>query len=668
MLARASSDAGTRLRRSKSASVVHRPCPPVIESLDPDIAHQHAIAAATAAFARSQTQQSTERNGDRSIGLRRTKSTTSRKSLTSQGSHFPPRGLSVRSVPPPKSTQISSLDGPPTASASRAERVSSFQPTPISQRPLSSPVPVSAQSSLASSDHARPGSQAKSHRGIASSITSQQIRKARSMYYASSVQTGSPIARPPAKYLTTPPSFDASPAMVAAPKAYIPTRGTGPSPLAVPRVPVPVAPGETIDNARDRYLQDFQRQTVKHKPSIFLAPFKKRQDRSKNKIERPVSAVTPAAATTFQFMDDTVVDITVNDFMPQSDPKDKRSFSGSLKKTIRRVFRRTSKQSPNLPVQQIEASRDYFTDAVDLTRNDHADIPSPDEKLLQRVRSRTPSSMERGCSQTRRSASRSSSKESAPSNRSLHIDANVSQPTTSRVTSWNTSASGETLTQRAMKRLTVIHESKDSMGSLVERSASTSTKRKSLHLPTFSAFNDPMHMESLAEEASTPAVDPKRVFSALKREIDATNSSVALPIHNEPELNPVTNPGTEDDIFESGEAKNLHLTMRDLLTSASKDSEMHRTNEPPVLPYRPGSVAARSTQSKKNSIKTFGQAMKSTIRKVTPGESPSSPCPDGLAGLQTDKRTPSTDASSKSPSDNEGRATMFRKLHFPKKR
>jgi hypothetical protein len=218
-----------------------------------------------------------------------------------------------------------------------------------------------------------------------------------------------------------------------------------------------------------------------------------------------------------------------------------------LKKTIRRVFRRTSKQSPTLPVQQIEASRDYFTDAVDLTRNDHADIPSPDEKLLQRVRSRTPSSMDRGCSQTGRSASRSSSKESAPSNRSLHIDANISQPATSRVTSWNTSASGETLTQRAMKRLTVIHESKDSMGSLVERSASTSTKRKSLHLPAFSAFNDPMHMESLAEEASTPAVDPKRVFSALKREIDATNSSVALPIHNEPELNP----GTEDDIFES---------------------------------------------------------------------------------------------------------------------
>ena len=661
MLARASSDAGTRLRRSKSTSVVHRHCPPVIESLDPDIAHQHAIAAATTAFARSQTQRSTEGRVDRSIGLRRTKSTTSRKSLTSQGSHFPPRGLSVRSVPPPKSTQISSLDGPPTASASRA--VPSVQPTPISQRPLSSPGPVSAQSSLASSDHTRPTSQAKSHRGIASSITSQQIRKARSMYYASSVQTGSPIARPPAKYLTTPPSFDTSPALVAAPKAYIPTRGTGPSPLAVPRVPVPVAPGETIDNARDRYLHDFQRQTVKHKPSIFLAPFKKRQDKLKDNTKRRVSAVTPADASTFQFMDDTAVNITVNDFMPESDPKDKRSFSGSLRKTIRRVFRRTSKPSPNLPVQQIEASRDYFTDAVDLTTSDHADIPSPDEKLLQRVRSRTPS-MDRGCTQTRRSPSRSSSKESAHSNHSLHSDANASQPTTSRVTSWDTSASGETLTQRAMKRLTVIHESKDSMGSLVERSASTSTKRKSLHLSAFSAFNDPMHMESLTEEAPTPPVDPKRVFSALKREIDANNSGVAPPMHNESELKP----GTEDDVFESSETKHLHFAVRDLHTSASKDSEMHRTNEPPVLPYRPGSVAARSTQSKKNSIKAFGQAIRSTIRTVTPSERPLSPRPDGPASSQTDKRTPSTGDSSKSPSDSGGRATMFKKLHFPKKR
>jgi hypothetical protein len=171
-------------------------------------------------------------------------------------------------------------------------------------------------------------------------------------------------------------------------------------------------------------------------------------------------------------------------------------------------------------------------------------------------------------------------------------------------------------------------------------------------------------MESLAEEASTPPVDPKRVFSALKREIDATNSSVALPKHDEPELNPET----EYDIFESSETKNLHLDARDLHTSASKDLEMPRTSEPHVLSYRPGSVAARSTQSKKNSIKSFGQAMKSAIRKVTPGERPSSPRPDGLDGHQTDKRTPSTSVSSKSPSDNEGRTIMFKKLQFPKKR
>lgn len=75
------------------------------------------------------------------------------------------------------------------------------------------------------------------------------------MYYASSVQTGSPIARPPAKYLTTPPPLDGSPALNSAPATYVPVRSTRPSPLAVPRVPVAVAPDETIEKARDKYLQ-----------------------------------------------------------------------------------------------------------------------------------------------------------------------------------------------------------------------------------------------------------------------------------------------------------------------------------------------------------------------------------------------------------------------------
>lgn len=661
MLARASSDAGTRLRRSKSTSTVHRHAPPFVEPLDQDIAQQHAIAAATAAFARSCAQGAVERKANRSIDLGRSKSTASRKSLTSQGSHFPPRELSVRSVPAQKSTQTSSTHR--LSAASATEKSPSFDPTPRSDRPTSATRPLSAQPSITFNEYARPASEPKSHRqSTASSITSQQIRKARSMYYASNVQTGSPIARPPAKYLTTPPPISTSPVLSVPPTTYVPTRSTGPSPLAGPRETVTVAPQETVDAARDKYLQDFQQQqrSIKHKPSLFLAPFKKRQDKSKDKAKRLSSIATSVPLTNYSFADDTVMDITVSDFMPQTEAKDRRSFSGSLKRTIKRVFRRTSAKSPSLPVQQIEASREYFNDTTMRLTGDHGDIPSPDEHLLRRVRSRTPS-LDEGHRHPLRPASRSSSKGSVRSNRSLHSEANTSHASASRVTSWGTSASGEMLTQRAIKRLTVIHEAKDSIGSMTDKPLSASTKRRSLPLPTFLAFKDPMHMESLVEEGSTPPIDPKRVFSALMREIDASKIS-------EPSADQARTPGAESDVFESGRTREMYSSGQEPLSSANKGSEPFHSNGQRSATRRPASVAARSVQSKKSSIKSFGQAIRSTIRTVTPGEYRSSPCPDESSAALSESDTPSSGTSSRSRGDNGSRAALSKRLRVCKKK
>jgi hypothetical protein len=660
MLARASSDAGARLRRSKSTSTVHRHVPSLVEPLDPDVAQQHAIAAATAAFARYHAQEPVERRANRSVELGRSKSTASRKSLTSQGSHFPPRELSARSVPTQKPTQTNS--GHRLSTASATEQLYSFDPTPASNRTTLAPRQLSAQPSITFGEHARPNSQPKAHRqSAASSIASQQIRKARSMYYASSVQTGSPIARPPAKYLTTPPPVSASPALSNAPTAYVPTRSTGPSPLVGPRMTVAIASDETIDTARDRYLENFQQpRSIKHKPSLFLAPFKKRQDKSKDKTKHLSSNGVSDPSKNYSFADETVVGITVSDFMPQAEVKDRRSFSGSLKRKIKRVFRRTSAKTPSLPVQQIEASRDYFENTTVRSAGDHDDIPSPEAHLLRRIQSRTPS-FDGNHSHPIRSASRSSSKGSVRSNRSLHSEANTSHASASRVTSWGTSASGETLTQRAIKRLTVIHEAKDSIGSMNDRPLSAAIKRRSLPLPTLSAFKDPMHMESLMEEASTPPVDPKRVFSALMREIDASKTA-------EDSVDQMRTPGAESDIFESSTTKGLHSSGPELLTSASKGSAPLHSNWQKLATGRPPSVAARSVQSKKSSIKSFGQTIRSTIRTVTPGEHRSSPCPDEPSAVQLGSETPSSGTSSSSHGVQESRAALFKRLQLPRKR
>ncbi|KAH6644271.1 hypothetical protein C7974DRAFT_300438 [Boeremia exigua] len=601
-------DAGIRLRRSKSTSTVHRHGPPTIEPLDPDVAQHHAVAAASAAFIRSQAQDNTARRADRSVELGRSKSTASRKSLTSPGSHFPPRELSIRPVPPGKSTQSTNTHRNSTSSAPHMENHAFFDP-PTRDRPTSAARPLSNQPSVILNEFGRPTSQPKSHRNSAApSITSQQIRKARSMYYASSVQTGSPIARPPAKYLGASPTSMPS-VLSTAPTAYVPSRGIPPSPLASPHVPVALTSGETIEIARDNCLRDFQQTSIKHKPSLFLAPFKKRQDRSKDKAKRLSSIITSVPSVDCNFVGDTALDVTVSDFMPPPDTKERRSFSGSLKKKIKRVFRRTSNKTPSLPVQQIEASREYFVSSSAPTADNHGNIPSPNEELLQTTRSRTPSS----------------------NGGHLHPMRSGSQ----------------TLTQRAIKRLTVIHESKDSMGSITDRLASTSTNRKSLGLPAFTAFEDPMPMQSLAEEASTPPVDPKRVFSALMREIDASKSAGA-PI----DLSDRTS-GAESDVFESSRTKELHSTTEQTHPTVSECCEQEIGHERASSGHRRGNAAASRGPSKKSSIKSFGQAIRSTIRTVTPGEQRPARRLDGMSNTQPHADTPSSGASSRSPNDQE---------------
>ncbi|KAG9190422.1 hypothetical protein G6011_08510 [Alternaria panax] len=623
MLARANSDAGTHLRRSKSASTVHKRPASITEHLDLDTIKQQALAAATAAFARAQAQDAADRTAKRSSEVARSKSSASRKSLTSQGSHFPPRDSSFRSLQRPNSEQTRSTHRLPQASTGHPEQNTEqfppFYPTPSVHASLSVPRHLSTQPSVTFSENARPSSQPKSFRqNTSSSITSQQIRKARSMYYASSVQTGSPIARPPSKYLTTPPPVSASPASEPS-SLPLPSRTLRPSPLASPRMPVTVGPNTTLDKVRDEYLQGFQQKAVKHKPSVFLAPFKKRQDKGKDKGKRVASETLSFPTSYQQTPDESTTDLALSEFMPAHEVKEKRSFSGSLKNKIKKVFRRTSGKSTNLPVQQIDASRDYFHTAhySPPSIKDALGIPPPNEETLQRIRARTPS-LDGTYPVFLRSGSRSNS---TGSNRSLHSEANATNVSASRVTSWGTSTTSDTLTQRAMKRMTVIHESKDSIGSEADRVASVSaSRRKSLPLPPLASFRDPMPMEILTEESPTP-VDPKRVFSALMKEIGSSKSQTSP--------NPVKRtPGAESDVFESSTTK-LFSYSRELDSSGSRNlrSSIDLDHRPPSR--RP--ATSQSAQSKTSSIRSFGRAIRSTIRTVTPIAQHSSSAPDATA-------------------------------------
>jgi hypothetical protein len=624
MLARASSDAGTRLRRSKSTSTVHRPPAPILEPLDPDAAQQQAIAAATAAFVRAQAQDAAGRKNRGSSEVSRSKSNASRKSATmqGQGSHFPPRESSLRGLRPQPTRQCTETRQLSRTAAIEIEKFTSFNSVPSIDRPLSAPRPLSAQRSIALSDYSRPSTQPKAGRQTTSSITSQQIRKARSMYYASSVQTGSPIARPPTMYLTTPPPVRISPSLKV-PAAIPPRRSTGSSPLAEHSIPVTVEANESVNKIRDKCLQTFQQRSIKHKPSLFMAPFNKRQDKGKEK-EKRTSSVFAQVPTNSDRRPDDSVDVTLADVLPQPDKRDKRFFSGSLKTKIKRVFRRTSRTLPSLPVQQIDASREYFgTGPVNIAdvSNLYA-IPSPEETMLQRVRARTPS-LDAGRAVFLQPSSRTSSYGSGRSNRSdrsLHSEVHATNVSASRVTSWSTTSTADTVpvAQRAIKRMSVIHESKDSIGSIIDHAAPTSIKRKSLPL---AAFREPMPMESLLEETSTP-IDPKRVFSALMKEIETSKSAEFasnLPAHTT---------GAESDVFESSQTKVIYSSGQRLHSCSSKDFRPSTGNEQRPPSRHAPSAAAQSINSKTSAIRGLGKAFRSTIRTVTPLEQRSSPCPE----------------------------------------
>jgi hypothetical protein len=163
MLARANSDAGTRLRRSKSASTVQKRPTSIAEPLDLNAVKQQALAAATAAFARAQAQEAADRQAKRSSEIARTKSNASRKSLTSQGSHFPPRESSFRSLQPQKTEHTKSIHRLSQASTANSEQNTEqfppFYPTPAVDRPLLAPRQLSTQTSITFTENARPSSQ-----------------------------------------------------------------------------------------------------------------------------------------------------------------------------------------------------------------------------------------------------------------------------------------------------------------------------------------------------------------------------------------------------------------------------------------------------------------------------------------------------------------------------
>ncbi|OCK85220.1 hypothetical protein K432DRAFT_439424 [Lepidopterella palustris CBS 459.81] len=557
------SDAGNRLRRSKSTTTVPlRTAAPTPEHLDLEVAQKHALVAATTAYARAHEAESSERAQNRGSDMSRSRSNASRKS---EGRHFPPRESSLRFSQSQKGGYVFNIP--------KHQRNTAVGNVPPAHGSVSGQMPLSPPS-LPFDENAQPSSQPLTNRtSAASSAPTNQIRKARSMYYASSVQTGSPLPRPPAKYLITPPPASPVPDRC---RTFLSDLGSSNALPVTPRLPVTITADESIDKVRDRYLQDFQQRQLRQRPSFIMGPFKKRQDKGKNKISQPqIGSVTydnnhPA------------IDNTANNQMDPKAQKEKRSFSNSLRNRFKRVFRRTSNVSATLPIQQIDASRDYYyTPPSPVIHSSFEDIRSADEDIALRIASPTPPlEVMPPLAQT---ISRASS--------IARSEAEASNPTASRVTSWSNSSAGNTVSTRDTKRLSVIHEAKGSISSIPTITPS-SPRRRPQPMSPLAAFQNPMPMDGVQDECSTP-VDPQRVFSALMKEIGAAEC------RKEPKE---AKPGGESDVFFTGTNKHAESgsvtlpvqsrvsSIRSELVKATKTTIRTVTPEPPQIPDRMQSV------------------------------------------------------------------------------
>lgn len=471
------------------------------------MAQKHALVAATTAYARAHATDIAERSKSRDSGMRRSKSNASRKP---QGRHFPPRESSL--------------------CFSQSERVHRAR---LGETVISPP-------SLAVSENTRPGTQAHNQWNVISSPTAtNHIRKARSMYYASSVQTGSPIGQPPAKYLTAPRTANPVPERC---RPLLSNLGVVSIPAATARLPATISGNESLDQARDRCLQDFQNRKLRERPSFIMAPFKKRREKATKKLTKP----QVGKVTYDNNMPPSGIDEDVKKPLSGLE-KPKRSISNSLRNKIKRVFHRSSNVS-TLPVQHVEASREYFGNHGSrslVVRSSFENIPGHNKETLSCARPRT-SSLEVPPSLACAKSGESSTARS-------EIDA--SEPG-SRVTSWTNSSAGNTVTTRDTKRLFVIHEANPSITSAAS-AALASSNYQPPPAPGLMAFRNPMSVEGVAEEALA-TVDPRRVFSALMKEINGVN----------PEIEDDTDEGTENDVFVS--SRGTHSQTASTLTMQSR--------------------------------------------------------------------------------------------------
>ena len=492
MLFRKSSNVSARLRRSKSSSSVRtvQASPVKSETLDPEVARQHALAAASLAFERAN--QPTGGNN-----LTRQKSTSSSLGGYQQGLS---RRQSVRFA---GSTAVNQRQLARTTewNGNTSERASSPASMAVSR------VTHKYQPYNHVSGTDRIG-QAAAYQdelytpqdNIASAPSSyRRVRKSKSMFDPSKVSGDYGSRTLETSHNTASKEKGVSRKQyLRAPKSSFSLRGHR---SRVPRE-IKQSHDDAVQLAREMFLGQSDKRDLDGRTShVGTTPSRRHQAPFRR---------------TFRSSSDTEYGGAVSSSIQQPrSAKERfatkaRNITTSVRSRFKRVFHRSTDQADNLPAQQLEASRQYYGDhgiSASFRHEGYHGILSPDTQVLSTVTSRVPSVsvMPSGIEPR----SRNGSVHSGQSDGDLFYGK-------SRVTSWTNSTAANTLATgniAAMKRLSIINENGD------QHQDFFSGTHNDIVSARYAAFRGPREDDSMSSYLSDP-VSSHQIYSALIRKLD----------------------------------------------------------------------------------------------------------------------------------------------------
>jgi hypothetical protein len=497
--------------------------------MDPEVARQHAHAAATLAFARAQ-QRSSADAGHGGGGLSRSNTVNhhDRQPLTQQANNNGDGGIkrqqSVRFVGskaierrqsigsrPPVKKQASTAILRPIAIITDTHVPAAYRPPSRSSSRGKASFGKNSKERLALADYDDyytneddVASTPSSYRRIRRSKSMFSPLKAPNVFYTNGTPESSNVGHQTAFSNSQTPHSQPPQMPLRAPKSMSFLRGRRDHMRAALRERNDVA----VQMARDRFFHQATQQRLREQPSFLFRSKAQRQEKPfrKSVRSRNANSYGPPVASADQEQ-------------PQKDSSLKeaaRKASKTIRKKLKRAFGRSKYEPVAIPDQQVEAQTTHVREHVgdsSIIPETISSIPHPDEASLSRVASRVPSLHAANSNQQLGSHAGS-----IKSFRSGHSD------DTSRVTSWNstavntvTSQTARTQAERDQQRLSIINENGTHVSSSFNQP----------RVPSQFAANQRPSKNTGYVPMPGPNIDSARLASALMKRLDE-NSPKAL--------------------------------------------------------------------------------------------------------------------------------------------